>query len=85
MGKLILWIVIVFAILFALRLWNARKSSARSNPDAGKPKPGATPELMVRCGQCGVFLPKVDARATADGYCCSEPGCTRRTPGSGSR
>jgi len=77
MGKVVFWLVVIFGVLFALRLWNAAKARARSRA----PKPAAAgAEAMVRCVRCGVFLPKPDARATADGYQCADPGCAVHRP-----
>lgn len=80
MGKLIVWIVLVFAILFLLRLWNARQSSSRRGD--GKAHEAGTPsvESMVRCDQCGVFLPRLEARTTVAGYRCGDGGCGHRKP-----
>jgi len=72
MGKVIFWIVVVFLILFVLRLYNAAKAQKRAAKQKGAK---ATPQLMVRCVQCGVFLPEPDARATASGYRCKDPAC----------
>jgi hypothetical protein len=85
MGKLIFWIVVVFAILFLLRLWNARKARTRSGDSTAGKAGKKTPELMVRCEQCGVFLPQADARVTTGGYRCADPKCTVRPPGSNAR
>jgi len=73
MGKVVFWIVVVFLILFAVRLYNAAK--ARSRRPRGGPSETA-PQAMVRCVQCGVFLPRPDARASSDGYRCQAPGCS---------
>jgi ribosomal protein S26 len=44
-----------------------------------RPKPRAdTPAAMVRCIQCGVFLPKPDAVETTTGYRCQDPACASR-------
>jgi hypothetical protein len=72
MGKVVFWIVVVFLILFALRLYNVAKARSRRPPRA--PSESA-PQAMVRCVQCGVFMPKADARALVDGYRCQAPGC----------
>lgn len=77
MGKLIFWVVIIFAILFALRMWNARKARARG---AAPKHDSSARETMVRCVSCGVFLPKPDAQVTSDGYHCTDPTCVHRTP-----
>jgi hypothetical protein len=74
MSKIIFWIVVVFAGLFALRLWNAARARSRSR-SAKKPTDPAQSESMVQCGRCGVFLPQPDARATPDGYRCADPAC----------
>lgn len=76
MGKIVFWIVAVFAVLFVLRLWNAAK--ARGGVKATKaPKEIAQP--MVRCVRCGVFLPAPEARETPDGYRC-DPACPGPAP-----
>jgi len=79
MGKLIFWIVVVFVVLFALRLVNVNKAKRRDRA-AGEDakKPGAPAETMVRCATCGVFLPQGDARPVAGGFVCGEPGCVAR-------
>lgn len=72
MGKIVFWIVVVFGLLFVLRLWNAAK--ARGQAKAPK-APKEIAESMVRCVHCGVFLPAPDARVTPDGYRCGDPAC----------
>ena len=32
MGKIIVWIIVIFVILFALRMWNAAKARNRAAP-----------------------------------------------------
>jgi hypothetical protein len=79
MAKVLLWIVVVFAVLFALRLYNAGKAKRRG--DAARQaqrKAAAAGVPMVRCTRCGVFLPKSDATAAAAGYVCNDPACARR-------
>jgi hypothetical protein len=72
MGKIIFWIVVVFALLFALRLYNASKSRSRRDAAAGK---AADPQAMVQCSQCGVFLPRTDARLVDSAYRCQDGSC----------
>jgi hypothetical protein len=75
MGKIIFWLVVVFLILFVLRMINVSKLRSKRDPR----KPGkAGPEAMVRCTQCGVFLPRPEARETPVGYRCNDPACTVR-------
>jgi hypothetical protein len=77
MGKLIFWIVVIFAVLFALRMWNVAKARSRAARKLSEP---ATSKSMVQCVQCGVFLPQPDARMTPDGYHCADPACVRHGP-----
>ena len=79
MSKVILWIVLIFAVLFALRLINAakarrRRDASRQNDPGNKPVTGA----MVRCVQCGVFLPRTDALPAPGGFICGDAGCSKR-------
>jgi len=79
LGKLIFWIVIVFAVLFALRLWNAAKARAgragAPGPADSRPPPATA---MIECVDCGVFLPRTDATTTPSGYRCGDPACPNR-------
>lgn len=71
MGKVIFWIVVVFVVLFALRLYNAAQAKKRRENDAAQGVAGP----MVRCEKCGVFLPRVDAVKAGTGFRCREPSC----------
>jgi hypothetical protein len=75
-GKIIFWLVIFFAVLLVLRLVNAAKTRARRDPptDRGKPAP---PAPMVRCVECGVFLPRADARPVPEGFHCGQVNCAQ--------
>jgi len=76
-GKLIFWIVVIFVVLFALRLYNTSKLRQRDRPkDRGKPP--AIEEEMVRCVRCGTFVPRSEARPTPAGLTCGETRCLRR-------
>ena len=77
MGKIIFWVVVIFAVLFALRMWNVAK--ARSRQTRKPPEPAAS-NSMVQCVQCGVFLPQPDARMAPDGYHCADPACAGHGP-----
>ena len=78
MGKVIFWIVIVFVVLFGLRLLNvaAAKRRAREAGATKTARPQADP--MVQCANCGVYLPRADALPAAGGYLCGDPGCSPR-------
>jgi hypothetical protein len=79
MGKFIFWIIVVFVVLFGLRLMNAANGKSREREARGGAK-GAGPreEPMVRCSSCGVFLPRSEAREAAGGYVCGDPTCVPR-------
>jgi hypothetical protein len=75
-GKVIFWIVVVFVVLFALRLWNAAKRRAGAAGPGNSGVPRAT--AMIECVDCGVFLPRTDATTAPDGYRCGDPACPNR-------
>lgn len=82
MGKILIWIVVVFAILFVLRLVNVAKArrdreDARDEPK-GKPSERTTSGPMVRCVECGTFVPKTDAHPVPQGFVCSDAKCVQR-------
>jgi uncharacterized protein len=77
-GKVLFWIVVIFAVLFVLRLYNAHKAKQRAERDAGRKKAVLDGAPMVRCARCGVFLPKAEATAVGTGYVCADPACARR-------
>ena len=78
MSKIIFWIVVVFVVLFALRLVNSGKAKRRARESGAEEKTPPVGETMVRCDKCGVFLPMGDARPVAEGYVCRNPGCDSR-------
>ena len=75
MAKIIIWIVIVFVVLFGLRLLNLASSKRRAGLAAksGKTQPPAN--QMVRCEGCGVFLPQAEATRVANGFVCGDAKC----------
>ena len=76
MGKIIFWLVVVFAILFVLRLVNVASTRARQRPRA--PKQDASDAAMIRCVDCGVYLPSADAKPGPRGPLCGDPQCLQR-------
>ncbi len=75
MSKIIFWIVVVFVLLFAWRMWNVAKARAR---DARSKT--VSPEKMVKCVVCGVFLPVADAKPSATGFRCADSACALKKP-----
>ena len=74
MSKIVAWLILIFVVLFALRMIasrNARKRRAQTSPNdkAGAP--------MVRCVRCGVFLPRAEAAAVNGGYACADGRCAK--------
>jgi hypothetical protein len=81
-GKVVFWLVVFFAVLFVLRLINVASSRARGGDASGRP-PKAKDGAMIRCVECGVYLPSADAIQGPRGPLCGDPQCAHRRPGSG--
>ena len=82
MGKVIFWILVVFAVLFLLRLYNFRQMQRKDKAEAkradGDPASGTTPppgENMVRCARCGIFLPRSEALLIGGSIRCRDRTC----------
>jgi hypothetical protein len=80
MAKIIAWLVLIFLVLFALRIIGMRNARARrkggkngNTARATSANPGAEP--MVRCTRCGVYLPREEAREVSGGYACAAGEC----------
>jgi hypothetical protein len=78
MAKIVAWLVLIFVVLFALRMINARKARSRTRGAAGAAPAEIPAQPMVRCTRCGVFLPRSDASPVADGYTCADRECATR-------
>ena len=67
MGRLIVIGIVVFLVVWLLR-------RAMAGPRAGKPpEPAGEPKGdLVSCAQCGVNLPKAEARSAGGRFYCSE-------------
>ena len=81
MGKVLLWIVIVFAILFVLRMLSVAKMRRDKQAEAKASSTNNTGGPMVRCAECGVYLPKADALPSPKGFRCGDPKCARESAG----
>lgn len=77
MGKVVFWILVVFAVLFLLRLYNAAqlKKKADARKDAPPKKNTAAGEQMVRCARCGIFLPRSEAQLIEGAIRCRDREC----------
>jgi uncharacterized protein len=79
MGKVILWLVIVFAVLFGLRLVNAARAKRRAGEAQQRNAPKtAAGEAMVRCARCGVYLPRAEATPVPEGFRCGDAKCLQQ-------
>ena len=78
MSKIIFWIVVVFVVLFAVRLLNVAKARRRDAPPPAAPRDKEVTGSMVRCAECGIYLPKADARLLPEGFGCGDPHCAHR-------
>ena len=89
MGKVIFWIVVFFLVLLALRLVSVHKTRQdakdRRDSDArkgkgtdGKRDDTPAQDAMLKCGRCGVFIPKSTAVMTRDGLACNDSSCGHR-------
>ena len=68
MGRLILIIAIVIALL-----WLLRRALAGPHKDgAASQAPGEAKGDLVSCAHCGVNLPKAEARSAGGRHYCSE-------------
>jgi uncharacterized protein len=77
MSKIVAWLVLIFVVLFALRLINSRNARARQHrAKAGTDNGVAAP--MVRCARCGVYLPRSDALVVGTGFTCADGQCAKQ-------
>lgn len=74
MGKIVFWLVIVFAVLFVLRMLNAQKAR-RGRGERARSQPT---QEMIRCVRCGVYVPRADAKVSPAGLTCGDPVCLSR-------
>lgn len=70
MARIVAWLVLIFMVLFALRVITARNARGRRKSSAQE-----AIEPMVRCARCGVFLPRSEAKQTRGGFVCAAGAC----------
>jgi hypothetical protein len=88
LGKFIFWIVVFFLVLLALRMLSLHKAKrdareeqeARDAADkrAGRDSKPAS-DNMVRCSNCGVYIPKANAVLSKAGHSCGNLQCDQLT------
>jgi len=77
MSKIVAWLILIFIVLLALRMINMRNNRARRRTEAPH-TPVDTGDPMVRCVNCGVFLPRAEARQVSTGFACADSQCAKR-------
>ena len=81
MGKIIFWLVVAFSLLLILRLANARQARRMRAAQDRAAKEHPPEEQVVRCVECGVYIPRAQARSVANGFRCADAECrTHTTP-----
>lgn len=79
MAKIVAWLVLIFIVLLALRLVNARNARIRRGAQSTRENVQPDVQPMVKCGQCGVFLPRADAKVIGNAtYACADGQCGKR-------
>ena len=68
MGRLLVLIALVL-----IGVWLVRRALARAESDGAPAAPPVrSPEELVGCAQCGVLLPRGEARSAVGGAYCSD-------------
>ncbi len=67
MGRLLFILFIV-----ALVVWLLKRAARRAEAPPAEHQAARTSEELVRCVQCGVLLPRAEARMSAGALYCSE-------------
>jgi uncharacterized protein len=67
MGKFL-----VLLALVVIGVWFARRALARAERDERPPPTASVPDELVSCAQCGMLLPRGEARGAGAGVYCSE-------------
>jgi hypothetical protein len=76
MAKIIAWLIVIFLVLFALRMINLRNARAKRAAERTRAASGGKgTEVMVRCVRCGVYLPRAEAQTVSGGYACAAGQC----------
>jgi len=74
MNKILFWVVLIFVVLFVVRLIGSAQAKKRREREA-PPAQGAD---MVRCAKCGTFVPRADAIQAPGGFRCRDGTCLPR-------
>ena len=67
MGRLL-----VLILLVVIAVWLVRRALRRAAMPPEAPQANAVRDELVRCAQCGLLLPRAEARAAEGAVYCSE-------------
>ncbi|HJU21972.1 MAG TPA: PP0621 family protein [Casimicrobiaceae bacterium] len=73
MGKIIFWLIVFFIALLVLRVINM--ASARSRGRERSARTAKKDPAMVRCVNCGIYLPRAEAVQGPKGPLCGDKQC----------
>lgn len=74
MGKILFWAVVIIGVLLITRVLAhqaAKRDTKTNKPKSGKPEALGKAEEMVRCANCGVYMPRSEAVQQNDNFWCS--------------
>lgn len=71
MARFLLLLAIIVVLALVVRKFLKGVSTKRAEPDAA-PAPEAK---LVRCVECGAFVPRADALPAPEGFRCGGAGC----------
>ena len=79
MLKLLLFVLVLFAVYWVPRLLR-QKNSARQGGAPPRGRPAADAERMLPCARCGLHVPESDGvRRDEAFYCCEEHARSERS------
>jgi len=77
MARLILLLAIIVVVALVVRRALKAPKAAASSQDTSVPAGQASEAKLVRCVECGAFVPKAEAVAAPNGFRCGA-GCAPR-------
>jgi len=69
MGRILFFVFLGVGLYVAFRIWRSSQRRGATGPPEGASTAG---EAMVRCGHCGLNVPRSEALADGDHWYCSE-------------
>lgn len=79
MARLLLLLVIIVVVALLVRKLIRGASTKRAEPPAAAPGEAPAPEAkLVRCVECGAFVPRAEALPAPNGFRCGGAGCNAK-------